>query len=181
MREDENERRSMNPHLQYLSYVIRHKWYVLKECFSYGLYWRGIVHDWSKFLPSEWFPYVHHFYGSDKKAQQVSKAKTGYYHVPSGSPFDYAWLRHIHRNPHHWQYWLLTQDEDENKTLEMPTDAFVEMVCDWRGAGRAQGHGDDLVPWYNKNRGKIQLHPTTREAAEFLVERSTCTSTPSQP
>jgi len=50
-------------HLAYLRYVLRHKWFVLLACWRAGLYWRGIVHDWHKFLPSEWFPYVEHFHG----------------------------------------------------------------------------------------------------------------------
>lgn len=160
----------IKPHLQYLSYMARHKWHVMRECFKNGLYWRGLKHDWSKFLPSEWFPYVRHFYGPEDRAKRIRRDKTGYY-KPTGvsEQFDRAWLHHIHHNNHHWQYWLLVQDEDEDKTLEMPVAAVTEMVCDWRGAGRAQGHGDDLIPWYNKNKGKMQLHPRTRSSVELMV------------
>jgi len=93
----------MKKHLKYLSYVIRHRWYVFVECLKMGLVWRGLVHDLSKFLPSEWFPYVNYFNGEwrckgdvppDYKAPQEIKAD-----------FDLAWLKHQHRNPHHWQYW----------------------------------------------------------------------------
>lgn len=159
----------LKPHLQYLSYVIRHKWYVLKECFSYGLFWRGVKHDWSKFLPSEWFPYVHHFYGSENRAEKIKRDETGYY-KPTGvsKVFDRAWLHHIHYNDHHWQHWLLVQDEDEDKILQMPTNALWEMVCDWRGAGRAQGHSD-IIPWYKKHKEKMQLHPLSREFVELLI------------
>lgn len=160
----------IKPHLQYLSYVLRHKWFVMRDCFRFGLLWRGVTHDLSKFLPCEWGPYVRHFYGPDKRAEQVSKASTGYFHAPKEKdPFNYAWLHHIHRGSHHWQHWLLTQDEDEGLVLEMPVPDVVEMVCDWRGAGRAQGHGDDLVPWYKAHEEKMKLHPNTKWHVENLV------------
>jgi len=54
----------MKKYLQYLSYVLRHKWHVSLECFHHGLYWRGITHDLSKFLPDEFIPYARYFYGS---------------------------------------------------------------------------------------------------------------------
>ena len=31
----------MRAHLAYLSYVLRHKWYVLLECAKLGILWRG--------------------------------------------------------------------------------------------------------------------------------------------
>ncbi|MBZ0293912.1 MAG: DUF5662 family protein [Anaerolineae bacterium] len=44
----------MKKHWQYLKYVFRHKWYVFWSCVEYGLFWRGLVHDLSKFTPEEW-------------------------------------------------------------------------------------------------------------------------------
>ena len=38
----------------------------------------------------------------------------------------------------------------------------MEMLCDWRGAGKAQGYGDNTDKWYQANKGKMQLHPETR-------------------
>lgn len=163
----------IKPHLQYLSYVLRHKWFVMCSCFRYRLFWRGIVHDLSKFLPCEWFLYVRRFYGPDRVASQVSRAKTGYFHVPKEeNPFNYAWLHHIHCNSHHWQHWWLARGEDAGLALEMPLADVVEMVCDWMGAGKAQGHGDDLRIWYEFNRKKMILHPLTREIVEGLIGRS---------
>jgi len=53
----------MSKYILYLKYIIRHKWYVGIECFKMGVYWRGITHDLSKFLPSEFIPYAKYFYG----------------------------------------------------------------------------------------------------------------------
>ena len=79
-------------HLKYLKYVVIHKWYVMLQCFRFGIYWRGITHDISKFYPSEWFSYVNRFYGNNK------------------DEFSLAWLRHQNRNDHHWQWWILQED-----------------------------------------------------------------------
>jgi len=53
----------MNKYLKYLKYVLVHKYYVFIECFKVGLFWRGIMHDMSKFFPDEFLPYARYFYG----------------------------------------------------------------------------------------------------------------------
>jgi hypothetical protein len=154
------------PHLQYLWYVAHHKWYVFLECWHCGIRWRGIIHDWSKLTPAEWFPYVRHFHGPTP----IQRDPVGYY-KPTGisEEFDRAWLHHIHRNPHHWQHWLLVQDEDKDKILPMPRPCLLEMVADWRGAGKAQCTPDTLA-WYRKHRTKMQLHPDSRAMVECLLQ-----------
>jgi len=145
----------MYKYIQYLSYILRHKWYVFLECRKLGIPWTGVTHDLSKFRPSEFFPYVNHFYGRpcvpyNKKDDYVADVA-----------FDTAWLHHQRRNPHHWQYWLLTNDEDLPCTLEMPMRYRKEMLADWRGAHKAQG-GKDLVAWYTYNQSSIELASNTK-------------------
>ena len=158
----------ITPFFKYLSYVIRHKYFVARECFRHGLWWRGLTHDMSKLRPSEFFPYANYFYGNLDKFM-----KNGRMHQPGDdAKFDYAWLLHQKRNKHHWQFWLLQNDEDGLRILPMPMKYVVEMVCDWKGAGKAQGHGHpgELQEWYNKNKEKMQLHPNTRAEVENLIE-----------
>ncbi len=147
----------------YLKYVLRHKWFVFLECTKRGLVWRGITHDMSKFLPSEFVPYAMHFYGNIKQGRD----ETGYYKpTDTGDPaFDRAWFFHQKRNSHHWQYWVFPDDADSERALivlDMPLADRTEMLCDWKGAGRAQGTPDTLA-WYKKNREKIILGPATRD------------------
>lgn len=155
---------------KYLSYVLRHKWFVMIECFHYGLYWRGLKHDMSKLLPTEFFPYMRFFYGKYAKARRDS---TGYYkpNDTGDANFDFAWFKHQKRNDHHWQWWILPTDGGGIKALMMPLDARKEMIADWRGAGRAQGNlgknGEpEVLTWYTKNKDKLVLHPATREWVE---------------
>ena len=154
----------MKKHWKYLQYVLRHKWYVFLECAKFGLYWQGITHDWSKFLLSEWIPYANYFYGDSETK------KHGYYN-PSTSTYEFnlAWLKHQHRNPHHWQYWMLKMDEEEDDILTMLDKYRKEMLCDWIGASRAQGFGNDIIDWYMKHEKDIHLHPETREWVEYQL------------
>jgi len=86
----------VNMYAKYLWAVLRHKWFVFLECCKLGIPWRGIVHDLSKFLPSEFGPYAYYFYGPYPRDDEY-KPK---YVVEA---FNRAWLNHQHRNKHHWQ------------------------------------------------------------------------------
>ncbi len=155
-------------YLKYISYLVRHKWFVMLACFRRGLIWRGLVHDLSKFRPSEFFPYMEHFYGKGKRGINEGRDKTGYYKPTDtgDAAFDFAWLLHQKRNPHHWQWWILPEDEGGVKVLVMREKYLLEMLCDWEGAARAQGVGNIdngwlVQEWYLKNRSKMQLNPGT--------------------
>ena len=142
-------------YLKYLRYLIRHKWFVFIACLKYGLVWQGIVHDLSKLLPDEIVPYANFFYGGDKR-------KDRFYTPSDGSKeFNRAWLKHLHRNPHHWQYYVLMEDDGATFPLEVPDKYLKEMLCDWIGAGRAQGF-NDVLGWYSTNRNKMVLHVESR-------------------
>lgn len=144
----------MKPHLRYLGYVLRHKWFVFLAGLKTGApIWRLVIHDWSKFTPAEWTPYVRNFY-TDRGDQDA---------------FDAAWLHHQHRNPHHWQHWLLREDDGPLKLIEMPESLVREMVADWMGAGRAITGKWDTAGWYAANRDKIKMHSRTKTLVESLL------------
>ena len=148
----------MNAHWAYLKYLVRHKWWVFIGCRRMKVpFLRALTHDWSKFLPSEWFPYVASFYGPQPRTQEVKTA------------FDRAWLHHIHFNPHHWQHWILREDDGDTKVLQIPETYVREMVADWYGAGKAISGKNDVLAWYAKNREKIVLHDSTRHLTEYLL------------
>ena len=62
----------MKAHIAYLKYVLRHKWYVFLACRTLRVpLWQSVVHDWTKFLPQEWFPYVRKFYASEYRVGDI--------------------------------------------------------------------------------------------------------------
>lgn len=148
----------MKRYWAYFKYLLRHRWRVMVECWKMGLYIQGVTHDLSKWRPSEFLPYARHFFGQDGVRNKDM--------VSPDAAFDAAWLKHGHRNPHHWQHWLLLADNGVTKVLPMPSKYRAEMLADWRSF---EGSTSD---WYARHRDKILLHPETRawidEQLEYL-------------
>lgn len=152
----------MNHLWLHLKYTLRHKYWVMRYCFEEGLYWRGIMHDMSKFIPDEFIAYARWFFlkTDDKQTQYQNK----YY-------FDYAWLMHQKRNRHHWSYWVMPAYDGGMKCVEMPLRFIKEMICDWRGAGKAQGTSDGSLEgardYYLANKDRMMMAPRTRMLLEW--------------
>ncbi len=119
---------SMLTHWKYLKYVLRHKWFVLVAGRRFRApLWRLIIHDWSKFLPSEWGSYANYFYNKSAKDIEALEAISRFglgESAPWGfyikDRFSNAWLLHQRRNKHYWQYWYLINDTDGEYALPMP-------------------------------------------------------------
>ena len=144
--------------LHHFVYLMKHKWYVFFECCRLGMFWQGLIHDWSKFRPDEFVPYSLYFFG---RRQELMSATEGYFHETcNDTAFDVAWLKHQHRNPHHWQYWVQFElgATGNRMTLHRMPDKYVrEMVCDWIGANKAQGFDGNVRKWFERNRGRMLL------------------------
>ena len=105
----------------HLGTIIRHKNKVLCHCIKAGIIWRGIVHDLSKFSPTEFIPGVKYFQGT-RSPNEAEREKFG---------FSKAWMHHKGRNRHHFEYW--TDYNPKTKQIEpvkMPTVFVIEMFCD---------------------------------------------------
>lgn len=149
----------MRRHLNYLKYLLRHKWFVFIACLRIGASpWMGLIHDLSKFRLSEWLPYARCFYTADGSKQ-----------YKEGSAFTFAWNDHQKRNKHHWQFWLITWDRGTTEPLRMPRRFVLEMVADWMGAGRAITGKWEAKEWYLKNCHTMQLHPETKLQVEQIL------------
>ena len=118
---------------------------------------RLLIHDWTKLLPCEWFAYAENFYGT-KKSGEIVKDR-----------FNAAWLHHIHWNKHHWNYYVLVNEDGSRVAIPMPEKYVREMVADWFGAGRAIMHSWDISDWWEKHKSGIILHPQTQIRVEQLL------------
>lgn len=107
----------------HIGLVIRHKHRVFINCAKCGLIWRGLVHDLSKFSPTELFESVKYYRGY-RSPIGVCREETGMSH---------AWLHHKGRNKHHIEYWL---DPECNVQPLVPYQYAVECVCDKLAATR---------------------------------------------
>lgn len=156
----------------YLKYILRHKWFVFKAGLKLGVNpIQLILHDWSKFLPDEFIAYAEWFNGYkivDKNARRLGywiHEHRSWYEAPESfekakrkQAFDRAWLKHQHRNPHHWQHWLLREDDGDLKVLEMPYKYRREMLADWIGAGLAITGKMEVWTWYERTKEHRLLH-----------------------
>lgn len=115
-------------------------------------------HDQSKYSVEEFAPYDKYFYGKEKTAEVEAN-------------FNYAWLHHIHHNPHHWQYWVLIHDEANEPTeaLAMPSIYILEMVCDWLSFSWAKGDLTEIFKWYDEHKDNMILHTETRKKIDILL------------
>ena len=142
--------------LGHLKTVLKHKWWVFRYCYMFGITWRGIVHDLSKFSPTEFFESVKYYSGT-RSPIDACKEDKGY---------SKAWLHHKGRNKHHYEYW---QDNFDNggTPLQMPFKESVEMLCDYLGAARAY-MGDSFtyqkeIDWWNNKQSKpLAIHPVNK-------------------
>lgn len=160
----------MKKHFQYLRYLLKHKWYVAIECFKRGLCLHALTHDLSKFRPSEWFPYVEYFYGDFGVKNQCPAKWLSKRVLLVQQNFDYAWLLHQKRNKHHWQYWILNEDEGQEKLLLIPDKVIVQMACDWVGASKAiRGKDASPVEWYKKVKDGTKMTGQSRSFFEKLI------------
>lgn len=115
-------------------------------------------HDASKNSPEEYGAYDRYFYGGNKSFRVVQD-------------FRKAWLHHIHENSHHWQHWVLNNDEPEEGEviLEMDYIYIIEMICDWWAFSWQKGDLSEIFSWYDKHYKYIKLAPNTRKTVEDIL------------
>jgi len=145
--------------------ICLHKKYVLEECQACGIPWQGIIHDLSKFGPSEFVPSVKYFQGT-KSPIEKEKEEIGY---------SFAWLHHKSHNKHHWEYWTDFGKHGEVICVRIPYKYVVEMVCDWIGAGKAYSKEAwtqaSPLEYYNKVREGRYFH---RETEKLILKFLNC-------
>lgn len=120
--------------------------------------WQIILkHDASKSDPEEYDAYDNYFYGN-KSFENTQK-------------FNLAWLHHIHVNPHHWQHWVLINDDPKEGIicLDMPYNYIIEMICDWWSFSFKTGNLSEIFNWYDKHKAHILLSDDTREIVEDIL------------
>lgn len=144
---------------KHLALVSRHKWRVFVNCAKCGLVWRGLVHDLSKFSPTELFESVKYYQG-DRSPIGVCRRENG---------MSLAWLHHKGRNKHHIEYW--TDPECRIQPL-MPYRYAVECVCDKLAATRVyagKNYSPDLPMIHWKKYGdKAGGNPMTMAFVEAV-------------
>lgn len=141
--------------------VAKHRHLVFVHCVKAGIPWRGMVHDLSKFSPTEFIEGAR-FYLGDRSPTEREREVYGY---------SKAWMHHKGRNRHHFEYW--TDYNIVSKKLEpvkMPLVFVKEMFCDRVAAGKVyQGKNytnDNPINYFLRGRARLTMHPETAELLE---------------
>ena len=145
--------------------ITRHKWVVFKLCCKVGQPWRGLVHDLSKYSPTEFWEGVKYFNGKHSPITDAKKDK-GY---------SQAWLHHKGRNKHHTDYWVDLSAPD--KTPSIPYQYVAEMLCDKLAAGMVYKGKDwtkeyELDYWLNERDKTLVNDQVEALITEFLTQVS---------
>ena len=109
--------------IKHFKLITKHKWVVFKLCCKLRLFWRGLVHDLSKYSPTEFWESVKYYEGNRSPIVSCKQDK-GY---------SESWLHHKGRNKHHSEYWVDMNAPE--KTPIMPYKYTAEMICDKLAAG----------------------------------------------
>lgn len=131
--------------------ITKHRWIVFKLCCRAGIPWRGLVHDLSKYSPTEFWEGVKYYQGNRSPILACVEAE-GY---------SKARLHHRGRNKHHAAYWY---DVAAKETMPLiPYPYVVEMICDKVSAsmiykGKEWTDASMMEFWAN-HKGKQILNP----------------------
>lgn len=153
----------MNKIFSHLRTVLTHRHLVFRYCCRVGIPLQGLVHDLSKFTPTEFIPSVRYYQGTSSPIGAERRAK-GY---------SAAWLHHKSRNLHHWEYWVEFRDDGTEYYVKMPINYLKEMICDWLSAGKTYNgkkwHQELPLEYFLAHEAYYKLNPETKEfALRFL-------------
>lgn len=145
--------------------ITQHRWLVRKGCFQVGLYWQGLVHDLSKYSPTE-FSVGARLWTGFRSPNSVEREQKGY---------SEAWIHHKGRNKHHFEYWTdLSRATRRYESVPMPRKYLAEMVMDRIAACKVY-QGKDYTPasaliYFQGSIERTLICEKTRRELDYLLE-----------
>lgn len=152
---------------KHLKTVAYHRHLVMVGCFKVGLFRQGLLHDMSKFSPTEFFVGVKYFQGN-QSPNNAERRDVGY---------SSAWLHHKGRNKHHYEYWIdysTRAIKGGMAPAPMPLKYVVEMLMDRIAACKVYNHDrlytDDMaLIYYQSGKDPAPIHEDTRALLEGFL------------
>ncbi len=152
----------MHP-IKHLVTITRHHNEVFRLCCRCGLFWRGFWHDFSKLSPTEFWEGAR-FYTNGMHSPTVEARKT------RGA--SRAWMHHMGRNRHHFEYWVDYRSGEGLRPVEMPPVFFCEMICDRVAASKIyhkEAYTDSTaLEYYERQKKNYFVHPNTAAHMEYV-------------
>ena len=141
--------------------ITKHRHVVLGLCIKAGIPMRGLLHDISKYSPTEFLEGAR-FYLGFKSPTEREREVYGY---------SKAWMHHKGRNRHHFEYWTdYNMNTKQLEPVKMPIKFVKEMFCDRVAAGRVylgkDYTNDNPINYFLRGRAKLAMHPETAALLE---------------
>lgn len=152
--------------------ITRHKLLVMKGCFQIGLYKQGLLHDLSKYGPTEFLVGCKYYKGymSPNNAEREDKGYSG------------AWLHHKGRNRHHLEYWIdydVASSKDKGKEhsgmtgMKMPVryvcEMFIDRVSASKNYQKDKYTDESPLVYYQRGIDHYMIHEDTAALLEYLL------------
>lgn len=150
--------------------ITKHRHLVMAGCFKIGLYKQGLLHDLSKYSPTEFLVGCKYYKGY-MSPNNAEREAVGY---------SSAWLHHKGRNKHHLEYWIdYDISKDSSKThsvmagMKMPLKYVCEMFVDRVSASKnyQKDKYTDRSPleYYNRSIDHYLINEDTAALLELLL------------
>lgn len=146
--------------------ITYHKYLVMQGCFKVGLIYQGLMHDMSKYSPSEFFVGARYYQG-DRSPNNAERESQG---------FSSSWLHHKGRNKHHYEYWIDYSTKNIPGGMApapMPDRYIVEMLMDRIAACKVykKDRYTDRAPleYYLSGKDPAPIHDKTKRTLEKLL------------
>lgn len=142
--------------------ITKHRHAVIYHAFRVGILWRGLMHDLSKYSPTEFFAGVKYYTDGTRSPNEGERDEYGY---------SLAWMHHKGRNRHHFEYWSDYNPKTKVVSpVEMPLVYVKEMFCDRVAASKIyqkENYTDSHpIEYFLRAKGRRVIHPATSDLIE---------------
>lgn len=144
--------------------ITKHRHCVIANCFRAGIPIQGLLHDLSKYSPTEFREGIMYYQGT-RSPNEGAREENGY---------SLAWMHHKGRNKHHFEYWTdYSKVSHMPEPVPMPYKYVAEMFCDRVAASKIyQGSkytDKSALEYYTDRRKMRRIHPQTAAELEILL------------
>jgi hypothetical protein len=153
----------------HLKTITEHKLLVMQHCFRIGLYRQGLLHDLSKYMPSELFMGFLYYEDGKSSPNNGERRKKGHSN---------AWMHHKGRNRHHFEYWTdyALHPSDSKYPLQpvqMPRKYVAEMlmdrICASKNYNKEKYTKHDPLAYFEQGKSHYLMHPQTEKELHGML------------
>ncbi len=151
--------------LKHFHTVNKHRFFVFINSIRCGIPYRGLVHDLSKYSPTEFLISARNYSGIRSPIAYERKEEFGY---------SKAFIHHTRKNKHHFEYWVDVTTGDII-LCPMPYKYALESCCDMISASKVYNGKnftkDKPLQFFLKAKEKSMMHSATKEFITSVLTR----------